>query len=307
MEIALIGYTADDPNDPYTLVPPTWVEHRFLDGPVAKDRREDLQIWGALQALTLRGALLHPVSIQPGADPPDRLISAGNKTFATELTELTLEDLRGRLARVRKVGRAVADELALAENAPKYAHLAGRQVVIADTAIDKAHYPEVRLTVDRITAVLSEDRGYIGEGLDLSAGLPAHIGARGTYGEISGLTVHVQLHEPPAGVEGTETVAVVASAQSDFRLSEARSLFWSRVTDKDDPRNRILIASTGLVDSGGYICPLDQWLFMALHEHGVGQPLSAPQHLDAVVLHRFGSHEVFVAYERPGASLPWGK
>jgi hypothetical protein len=41
-------------------------------GPLDKDRREDLQLFSALQALSLKGFTRSPLNVELGLDPPDR-------------------------------------------------------------------------------------------------------------------------------------------------------------------------------------------------------------------------------------------
>lgn len=297
-----MGHEDENPDEPFVLVPPSPVDHRVLAGPVDKDRREDLQLWGWLQALAVHGALRHPVSVGPGGDPPDRFVEVDGTAHAVELTQLTVQDLRVQLARVRQVGRAVEERLAA--NPAVYKHLTGRMVTLADVSPEAPGLNRtLESTTGEIAAALAQDRGYVGLGVDLSDGFPEQwSNSNGFYGEVAGFIVQVNL-DP--GLSGGAPVQVAASSQGRFTLSEARSLLWARVASKDEARNRVLIVTTGLMDQAGYVCPLDRWLFLSLAEHGVGEMPREPIHLDAVVLHHFTTNDVLVAYQRPGAALPW--
>lgn len=303
VDVVLGGFAEDDPTNPLWMIPPSVVDQRVLPGPVAKERREDLQLWGALQSLALLGMLTHPVATRAGDDPPDRRLTAGGSDYAVELTELTLQQLRGRLAWVYWVGRLVSE--LLSHGADRYRHLAGRGVLISDATVDDAvnslHNP--REVAEQIAAALTEDRGFVGEGVDLSAGFPsAWPNRRGFYEKVAGF--FVQVNQDTARPPG-RPVPVVASSQATLSLRDVRTLFWSRVAAKDQPCNQVLIVSTGLVDAAGYVCAVDQWIFQMLAEHGVGEPPAAPENLDAVVLHNYGSGNLFIAYQREDAGLPW--
>ena len=299
MDVALFGHAEDDPGDPRTIVPPSLADAHLVDGPVSKHRREDLQVWSWLTAGALRDDLTHPVSVAVGADPPDRLLTAGHHTYRLELSELTLQAMRGRLSRVRQVGRALQELL----NRGGFDHLLGRYVSLQDIAPkDFGDLTSTDLVVQEMAARLREDQGYVGEGLDehdYSLGMPERIPNRGLYGEVDKVAIQVNLSTPGP------VIGVQASAQADFSLSEARHLLWSRVRAKDRPPNDLLLLTTGLVDQAGYVCPIDQWLFHCLAQHGAGRPPAGLQHLDAVALHHFGSPRYLVVYQRPSRIAPW--
>lgn len=299
MDVALFGHAENDPGDPRTIVPPSLADAHLIDGPISKHRREDLQVWSWLTALALRDDLEHPVSVAAGADPPDRLLTVGHHTHRLELTELTLQTLRSRLSRVRRVGRGLQEVL----NLGGYEHLHGRFVSLQDVSpTESGDVSDADAIVEQMASRLREDKGFVGEGLeghDYSIGMPEQIPNRGMYGEVDNVVIQANLSTPGSVVE------VQASAQCDFSLSEARSLLWSRVLAKDQATNGVLLLTTGLVDSSGYVCPIDQWLFHCLQQHGVGVPPTDLQHLDAIALHHFGSSDWLVVYRRQEASTPW--
>jgi hypothetical protein len=49
MAVGLTGYTQDDPEDPLVIVPGALLDQPLLNGPVQKDRREDLQVWNSFR------------------------------------------------------------------------------------------------------------------------------------------------------------------------------------------------------------------------------------------------------------------
>lgn len=119
------------------------------------------------------------------------------------------------------------------------------------------------------------------------------------YGDVDNVMIQVDASTPDA------PVTVQASAQCTFSLSEARQLLWDRVRAKDITGNQVLLLSTGMVDSLGYVCPVDRWLFHYLQQHGAGLPPEDLRHLDAVALHHFGGGDWAVASQRPGSTTPW--
>lgn len=303
VEMVLMGHSDDSPDDPVMFIPPSLVDHKLVRGPVAKERREDVQVWDWLTTMSHLGFLRHPVGIVPGDDPPDRVLLSSGDRYPVELTEMTLQAVRGRLAEVRQVGRQL--DAVLAGRPDDYAHLVGRMISVQDVA---GHLPgataiDVRRAVSGIAYALEEDRGVVGEGLDLAEGLPEYIAdPRGVYADVDGFAV---LAHAANNAESGDVQRVVASSAAEISLSELRALFWSRVAAKDHRSNQILVMSTGLVDGAGYVCPPDQWLFKFLVDNGVGDAPVEPEHLDAVVLHAHGGGGVMVAYRRDNAALPW--
>lgn len=305
MEISLGGYATADPDEPLVMVPPTPVEHFVFQGPVSKERLEDLQVWSCLEALGMRGALRHPVSIQPGNDPPDRILNVDGATYALELTELTMPDLRANLSRVRRIGRLVAESLK--EPDAQYAHLEGRVVVVSDPNPDGALPADVdlRAVATAIAEALKFDKGYVGEGIDLkqiaTEGWPqTYPNSNGFYGDVHGLQVQVY---PADGAAGT-SVPVVANVAARFSQSELIDVVTRRIIAKDKACNQLLILTTGLPDKTGHICPLDRWLFLELAKFEA-LDLSALNHLNGVLLHHWGTIDILPLFQRVDAAIPW--
>ncbi|MEV6526352.1 hypothetical protein AB0M43_30890 [Longispora sp. NPDC051575] len=273
------------------------VDHLALRGPLETDRIEDLQILSLVEALSLRGQVEHPVSVRrPLQDPPDRIVGQGEREHSVELTNLTFVDFRSDLAKVRQLGRRLADEIqARSDTLP---HLTGRYVTVSSAGDPPPRSrKEIEVAVGLIASALQEDRGFVGEGLDLTNGFPQHMPPNGMYGSIEGVFVQVYPADQSLGM-----VPVIASCQAELPLAEIRESIRHRVAAKDDPRNEVLVMTLGLPDKPGYICPPDKWLFDFIVEHGPGL-LPTPKHLDVVILHLWGTAEILLVYVRPGSTF----
>ena len=76
------------------------------------------------------------------------------------------------------------------------------------------------------------------------------------------------------------------------------------VNNKDDPRNQILLISTGLVDKLGYVSgPADEFMFDCVEKLLTSGLTFAPTHLNQVILHHWPSHKIAVLYERQNSSV----
>jgi hypothetical protein len=240
----------------------------------------------------------HPLGIRPvDEDPPDRVLSAGNREWNLELTELTAPSVRRDLAQSREIGRQLEARL----EGQHLDHLRGHTVLISYLPQDGALAGDPSDAVSEVVAMLDEDKGYVGEGLDLSQGLPNPWpeDARGFYGKTGPLTVTVQA----TGVENT--ITVVATAQAEIRRSEAIEKLRERIDAKDIEGNDILLITCGLPDARGYSCPLDTFLFEQLAEAAKSPRPFAPQHLTAVVLHLWNSVQWIVVCQAKDAAVPW--
>lgn len=118
MHIGLGGHAQSDPNDPLIVLGAV-LDQPFWAGRISKERREDVQLWSALEALANSGVGRHPLGARVGEDPPDRYLMYGGREWGTELTELTVQDVRRNLAPVRRFGRDLQTrwELALRQRA----------------------------------------------------------------------------------------------------------------------------------------------------------------------------------------------
>jgi len=145
--------------------------------------------------------------------------------------------------------------------------------------------------------LLEADRGCIGEGVDLTNGLPDRLPDRGLYGQ-SG-PVHVSVY--PDGRPGE--ILVSAACQAELRLSQAINALQSRVDAKDTPASEVLVMSCGMPDHRGYQCALDRLLFEFIVAHRNRVQFS-PRHLKGIFLHLWGTPTWLQLY-RSEDSLSW--
>lgn len=295
--MGLRGHEHGDDSDPFWLVTGTPLDAPALPAPVDKERREDLQAWSFLNAVANTTGGLHPIGVRIGADPPDRLLESADETWGLELTELTLQDVRQDLARVRQLGRSL--EFALRDDGERFPHLRGR--VIVASAVQPENVNDADRPLEAVLEALTQDLGCVGDNVDLSQGLPDHIPPDGFYGQHGGLVLQTYRAEP---IEGLPTV--VTTSQAQFRRSELLALVRERVEAKDQPGNDLLLISCGLLDARGYRCPADSFLFGALLEllEAGDVDLEPPTNIRAIALHHWPHDEWFELYA-DGAARPW--
>lgn len=241
MNIGLHGVEPGREDDPLWLIPPSPLDAPILDGPLTKDRREDLQILGFALAVSLTADGDHPLDIRPGGDPPDRVVRVKNgRAHPVELTELTASDVRRDLANARQLVRDLHERLR--SDSARRPHLIGRRVVIA--VLPPEPLPrDPGLLLDKLGVMLEEDRGCVGDGVDLSKGLPERWPMdRGLYGNLGPVFLSVY----PDGVPGD--IFVSGGCQAEVRLSKALETLVSRVRAKDTPASEVLLMSCGMPD-----------------------------------------------------------
>lgn len=255
MHVFVGGYEADNPDDPMVIVG-SISDQPVVPGPISKERREDWQVFAFLHALTLTGSGHHPFKVEPGGNPPDRLLEGPNGRWGVELTELTFKDVREDLAPVRAFGRRLQERLF--SEPDTYGHLNGRLVTLSmireGTTIQE---PDVLLA--ELAELLAEDHGFMGQGMDLSAGLPEQLGEAGRLGEHGPFVVTVQ-------GQGSGPVVVSASVNARVKLSQMLDALADRIKDKDVQGNDVLVISLGFPDQRGYRCPADLGLAKLLYE-----------------------------------------
>jgi hypothetical protein len=295
VDIGIHGTEPDREDDPLYVIPPKPLDVPALAGPLNKDRREDLQILSFALAISLTVDGGHPIEIRPGGDPPDRFIRVNGRAQSVELTELTVFDVRREFAQARKLGRDLRERLRTV--ASRYTHLVGRLVVIS--VLPGEPLPgDTKILLDNICVLLEKDQGCVGDGVDLTKGLPdPWPNDRGFYGQ-SG-PVHVQVYR-----DGLPNEIFVSGAhQANIRLSQAIHVLESRVRAKDTPPNEILVMSCGLPDDRGYRCGPDSFIFEFISKHRDRLQLS-PQHLKSIFLHHWGTSAWLQLY-RSEESPPW--
>jgi hypothetical protein len=296
MHIGIEGHTPDAPDDPFVILGSV-LDQPFLAGPISKGRREDLQLWAALEAMGGCGVALHPLGTRIGEDPPDRYLIHGSRTWGTELTELTVQDVRRDLSPVRRFGRELQERLRARPS--DFAHLKGRLVTLAKLDDSPMPRDQSQLFTD-LEVVLAVDNGIVGEDVDLRTGLPGRLGTRGMYGDHGPFNVLVN---PSVG---NSDIVVSASSQAQIKQSEAITALSARVAAKDEAGNEILLVTCGLIDERGYTCPADQVLFHFLREtlaSGVSVMPKKPTYLKGVLIHLWNSPHLF--HWECGADVPW--
>jgi hypothetical protein len=299
MHVGLGGHSPGAEDDPFVILGAV-LDQPFLPGPINKDRREDLQLWSALQALAATGSLSHPLGVRQGEDPPDRYLIHGGRAWGTELTELTVQDVRQDLAPVRRFGRALQERVGA--RASEFPHLQGRIVTLSKLPAPPMPREHEQL-LNELEAVLAEDKGFVGEDLDLSQGLPAQLGTRGIYGDHGPFSVIVN-----PGVGSSSEIVVSAISQSQVCLSEAVAALGSRIDAKDQECNEVLVITCGLVDGYGYTCPADQAIFHLLHEAlqaGTSVLPQKPTHIRGILIHLWNTP--FLTHWETGDDLPWAR
>ena len=253
------GRRSMDDDEPFLMSVGGVLDQRCLSGPIDQSRLEDLQLWSVLYALGRNGAGRHPLGVRPARpneDPPDRWISHGGSEWGTELTELTLQDVRGDLSIVRQFGRQL--EKRLRDGGQRFAHLRGRVV-----ALSKHHEESIprdfKPLLHDLEQILTEDRGYFGQGLDLSNDLPDKLNGRGSYGD-HGPFFGINVNAAPGGNE----ITVAPTSQIQVFSTDAIKALTRRIAVKDKPGNEILIVTCRLPDNAGYVCPSDHSIFQLL-------------------------------------------
>lgn len=297
MHVGLGGHSPGAEDDPFVILGAV-LDQPFLPGPINKDRREDLQLWSLLQALAATGAACHPLGLRQGEDPPDRYLIHGSRTWGTELTELTVQDVRQDLSPVRRFGRALQERMR--ERASEFPHLQGRIVTLSKLPAPPMPREHEQL-LNNLEAALAEDKGFVGEDLDLSQGPPAQLGTRGIYGDHGPFNVIVN-----PSVDGSTEIVISATSQSQVYLSEAVAALGSRIDAKDKECNEVLVITCGLVDGYGYTCPADQVIFQLLHEALQTETSILPKkptHIRGILIHLWNTP--FLAHWEAGDDLPW--
>jgi hypothetical protein len=295
--IAFEGVLSPD-GEPFIMPVGGVLDEQYMTGPISKERLEDLQLWSALQALAKNGATLHPLGIRAGEDPPDRWLIHGDLEWGTELTELTVEDIRTDLAWTRKFARDLQQRLR--SRATDFSHLQGRTVTLAKQH-EQAIPRDTRLLLEEIELALSKDKGHVGEDMDFSQGAPKRLGQRGIHGVhgVFGVTVN----QNPSDNE----INVSATSHLKLLRSEVIAALGKRVAEKDEDRcNQVLIVTCGRPDQKGYRCPYDHGMFLVLQDAikaGIDILPKKPVNIRGVLIHLWETPNL-ISWEE-GGDLPW--
>jgi hypothetical protein len=154
--------------------------------------------------------------------------------------------------------------------------------------------------LSELERALEENRGFLGEGQDLSHGLPEKLGERGLYGVHGPFDVTVHLNP------GSNEIAVSPSGHFPVHRSEAIAALAKRVAAKDHPRNEVLIVSCSAPDEFGFVCVADQSIFQLLwdaRQSGVDILPEKPAHIQGILIHSWNSRYLF--HWQSSNDLPW--
>jgi hypothetical protein len=259
-----------------------------------KDRLEDLQIWSVLKELACYAGTRHPLAVRPGNDPPDRILVHEERTWPTELTELTLENIRGDLAPVRKFGRQLQQRLR--ERPHQFQHLSGRTVLLAKHTDEKLPRDTNKM-LDELEEALADDKGFTGEDVGCGPEL-----MRGSYGHHGPFSVTVN--------QTSKSGDVIVSATTSLPLSrsEVITVFQDRIATKDKiTGNELLIVTCGLPDKQGYVCPFDHAIFLLLQNsiaNGIDIMPGPLTNIRGGLVHLWDTDRFFAWGD--GTDFPWG-
>ncbi len=293
---ALEGSSPDNPDDLHTLAIPAPLDQRVMRGPVSKEQREDLQVWSFLQACSLQHWFKdHPVGIQRGGDPPDYVLTQGDRAFGLELTQLTVESLRRNLADARHVGRSCEEQLN--GDTDLYTHLRGRSIIIQVLGTKRINH---RAAVEAICTRLRDDMGvFDGTVPSDGTGMPTSLRLPGMYGVVGNFLVRATIENATP-----DRIVVLPLAQLDIAISEIVTILNGLIVEKDEPGNDVLLISTSAIDGAGYINPADSILFRKVAAKLV--PVTAQtSHIDAIMVHDAITSRVVMLGLRPGAKHPF--
>jgi hypothetical protein len=235
-----------------------------------------------------------------GPDPPDRWLAHGDRRWATELTELTVADVRRTISQPRMFARHLTTRIN--DNLERYAHLRDRIIMLScdeDVTVPR----DASALLDSLAHTLTSDIGYVDEGIDFSNGFPESLPMeRGHHGQHGPFLVTVQ------AINAGGAVAVSASVQTRIKRSDAVAALTARVAAKDHSTNELLLVTCGMPDTQGYTCSVDSSIFQLLYEGQRDHVEVLPcfprlRHLNSVVLHLWNTPHSIVWGKNP--DLPW--
>jgi len=149
--------------------------------------------------------------------------------------------------------------------------------------------------------VLAEDKGFFGEDMDFSQGVPERLGQRGNYGQHGPFNVLVNR------APGNSEIVISATSHLELYRSDAIAALGRRVAEKDkEPCNEILIVTCGRPDQKGYRCPLDHAMFLVLREAikaGVDILPQKAVNIRGILIHLWDSPDLICWGE--GNNFPW--
>lgn len=292
---------------------PMPMETRVFEGSVDKTIIEAQQFSDFLRLAQMTRAVRALQTYELGSDPPDLIVTpVGGVPIAVELTTLSVTDVsRQRLSEVRRLARDVTARIAAEPG--NYANLVGRSASLAEHHSDeqrppKRTRPQWDALVDAIAETLRSDFGVADEWP------PEYNDGRPIPAEIARLgrqridEYEIAVHRGP---DTGKPSAVTADIQLKIRASDLRERLASRIDAKDVPANQVLLITTGLIDSQGFVVVADRFIFNMLRTLVADGLNLEPEHLNQIIVHQWGSNDAMVIYQRHGAPVlvdtaPWG-
>jgi hypothetical protein len=189
--------------------------------------------------------------------------------------------------------------------------MVGRAVFISEMGDDIKRPPKRNRQafdklIDDICDLLSTDFGVVGNNFvvpgpagtaDLPKVIPASVWKVGRN-EVEDYWIEV--HQVP---NPNVPPQVHANVQVTFKIDDLRDKFVSIVHEKDDPRNDILLITTGLVDNKGFVASTDSFLLPEI-KNLISEGLTIePTHLNQVIVHHWTTPNAVIAYERASSPL----
>jgi hypothetical protein len=282
------------------------LESRVVARRLDKSIIEDQQFASFLTAAQFIGATGALTNYQrvPN-DPPDLLVSIDERQpLAVELTTLSTSDVsRQRLHEIRTIGQALQDWLN--GNPADHPHLRGRIIGLLEMSSDQSRPAKRRGAqfdglISDLASALSADFGVI-QGFppnpdgSLPEVIPAEVAQQGRK------TVHEYSLEVHPGDPPDAPPKVIANVQLEIYEDDLRERLLSKIAEKDIEQNQILLISTGLVDTLGYVMTGDQFVFHCVHELLQAGLRFNPVHLCQVILHQWGTPNATLLFERSGS------
>lgn len=295
--------------DDWSFSCPPSPELPFPDGEISQKCLERLQsddfLWALTNVLPPGGARAE----ESKQDPPDQVLICGADRWGLELTQLTIEEVRRDFSQVRAIGVRLKERLnaAIAD----YPHLVGRQVHLqfageVDTRLVRRMGQAI---IDGALHLLKDDRGVVGEGIDLSCLPNPYRNRRGFYGRLHGATITVQGDAHPDQIHAS------AAPQIDIYRKQVLDHLHETAVAKDKQGNDLVLITCGLPSRDGYTIAADIALFdlwvrshdSKFHGRDFGLDFGGcePKNIKSMVLHDFQRGRCANLWRAPGAVLPW--
>jgi hypothetical protein len=298
-----LGGTTADGRESWSL-PAMPIESRVMAVGPSQRVIEDMQFLGMVQAAQRRG-LMGPIDsyARPDQDPPDLIVRTGENTFAVELTTISVTDVsRQRFQEVQRFSQDLMDRVRA--DLDTYAHLRGRTIFLGEMASDDNRPPRRNSAaydalMTELCTALADDFGTVEpysvpDGESPPKTMPLGPGRKFIGPFVMEVNRTGSDDAPPT---------VTANAQYEIYRGDLEARFRERVAAKDRPENDVLVITTGLVNSRGFVVTADVMIYEFLVQLQSEGLTLQPQHLDQVILHDWGTGNVITCGWRSGAPL----